>query len=156
MSKAYQMSLWEEAHASHSQLLETGRASKESQGSCSSTYEQLMSFARDGSSGKTFLGRSLPKGLKARLVELSTASSRSWQNSGMVSHGECLTLNTSEWPSDAGVCFLSDVLETQNVPPRYFLSQTACQGILRRSEARGKVLPEPLKSALERVANAID
>jgi hypothetical protein len=67
---------------------------------------------------------------------------------------ECLTLNTLEWPSDAAVCSLSDVLETGAVPQRYFLSATACRGILRRAEKRGKQLPQSLQAALEQSARA--
>ena len=62
------------------------------------------------------------------------------------------TLNGSEWPRDAAVCSLSDVLETSDVPPRYFLSQKACAGIIRRAERRGKELPTMLRRALEQVA----
>jgi hypothetical protein len=61
---------------------------------------------------------------------------------------ECWTLNTSEWPSDAAVCSLSDTLETGDVPQRFFLSAKACQGILRRAEKRGKELPPSLRQAL--------
>jgi hypothetical protein len=43
---------------------------------------------------------------------------------------------------------LSDTLETGDVPQRFFLSATACAGILRRAEKRGKKLPEMLHSAL--------
>jgi len=78
----------------------------------------------------------------------------------MGSPTECWTLSTSEWNhtltpchSDGGVCSLSDVLEeTGNVPGRYFLSPTACAGILRRAAKRGKVLPEALRLALEAAA----
>jgi hypothetical protein len=59
--------------------------------------------------------------------------------------------NISEWPNDAAVCSLSQVLET-SVHPRFFLSAKACEGILRRAEKRGKKLPEPLHNALSRVA----
>ena len=62
--------------------------------------------------------------------------------------GEFLTLSSSEWPSAADVCFLSDVLETSEVPQRYYLSPTACQGILSRAERRGKPLPSQLDAAL--------
>ena len=79
-------------------------------------------------------------------------SSGRWQNSGMGSHTECLTLSTSEWPSAAVVCSLSDTLEIGDLPPRFFLSQKACAGILRRAEKRGKKLPEPLRHALIAVA----
>jgi hypothetical protein len=70
----------------------------------------------------------------------------------MGSPTEFLTLSTSEWPNAAAVCSLSDTLETGNVPQRYFLSATACAGILRRAEKRGKVLPQQLKQALEQEA----
>ena len=72
--------------------------------------------------------------------------------SGTVWRGEFWTRSSSEWPSDADVCFLSDVLETRDVPQRFFLSPTACQGILRRAASRGKELPSQLKDALEEVA----
>jgi hypothetical protein len=38
------------------------------------------------------------------------------------------------------------------VPEKYYLSQKACQGILRRASARGKELPPMLKDALEKQA----
>ena len=75
-------------------------------------------------------------------------SSGAWQNSGMGSPTAFLTLSISEFPSDAVVCSLSDILETGDVPQRYFLSATACRGILRRAEKRGKELPPRLKLAL--------
>jgi hypothetical protein len=70
----------------------------------------------------------------------------------MGSPTEFLTLNTLEFPSDADACSLSDVLEVGNVPQRFFLSATACKGILRRAEKRGKELPKKLQQALEQVA----
>ena len=75
-----------------------------------------------------------------------------WENSGMGGPTECWTLSSSEFPNGAGVCSLSDVLETGDVPQRYFLSATACKGILRRAEKRGRELPEALRQALEGVA----
>ena len=81
-------------------------------------------------------------------------SSERWANSGMGSPTECLTLSTSEFHSAAGVCSLSDVLETGDVPQKYYLSQKACSGILRRAEKRGKALPTMLHQALQQVAGA--
>jgi hypothetical protein len=78
-------------------------------------------------------------------------SSGRWLNSGMGFHGESWTLSISEWPKDAAVCSLSDTLETGDVPQRFFLSAKACQGILRRAEKRGKVLPEALERSLKAV-----
>ena len=63
-----------------------------------------------------------------------------------------LTLNTSEFHSAAAVCSLSDILETGDLPQRYYLSDTACRGILRRAVKRGRELPRLLQMALERVA----
>lgn len=80
--------------------------------------------------------------------------SDSWGNSGMGSPTEFSTLSSSEYPSDAAACSLSDILETGDVPQRYFLSATACRGILRRAEKRGKALPPPLARALAAVAHS--
>jgi hypothetical protein len=72
-----------------------------------------------------------------------------WPTGGIVSDGVCLMLNTSEFPKGGGVSSsLRDVLETQGVLPKYYLSAKACEGILRRAERRGKKLPEPLDRAL--------
>ena len=62
------------------------------------------------------------------------------------------TPNISDWPNDAAVCSLSQVLETGSIPQRYFLSGTVCAGILRRAEKRGKDLPAALHAALRSVA----
>jgi hypothetical protein len=86
-----------------------------------------------------------------------TPSPASWpdfQNSGMGGPTEFSTLSTLEWPSAAVVRSLSDILETGAVPQQYFLSGTACRGILRRAEKRGKELPQTLLQALQQVAEA--
>jgi hypothetical protein len=77
------------------------------------------------------------------------------------SHGASLTLNLSEWTglaglslNDEGVCSLSDILETGDVLPQYYLSAKACRGILRRADGRGKALPPMLRQALLAVAGA--
>ncbi len=86
-------------------------------------------------------------------------SSGSWASSGMGSPTEFLTLSLCEWTatgvpshSDGSVCSLSDVLETGEVPQRYFLSAKACAVILRRAELRGRALPEALRLALTQAA----
>ena len=61
--------------------------------------------------------------------------------------GSLGTLNTSECPSDVVESSLSQIL-LDTVPSKYYSSQTACRGILRRSEERGKELPKKLKAAL--------
>jgi len=58
-----------------------------------------------------------------------------------------MDLNSGESPSVAVASSLSQILEAQP-HPKYYLSKTACLGILRRAEARGKELPPQLKEAL--------
>jgi len=60
--------------------------------------------------------------------------------------------NISEWPNDASVCSLWQVLEKTLIPLQYFLSSTACGGILRRAAKRGRQLPRLLLTALEHAA----
>jgi hypothetical protein len=62
------------------------------------------------------------------------------------------TLNILEYHSGAVASSLSDILETGDHLQRYCLSATACAGILRRAEKRGKVLPTALQAALGQVA----
>ncbi len=61
--------------------------------------------------------------------------------------GELWTLNTGVSPSAAKGSSLSQILQGE-VPHKYYLSRTACLGILRRAKARGKELPPQLKRAL--------
>lgn len=68
------------------------------------------------------------------------------------SNGAYWTRNTSEFRNGAVVCSLSEILEIGEIDRRYFLSQKACRGILRRAERRGKGLPPMLRRALEQVA----
>ena len=83
------------------------------------------------------------------------------QNSGMIVRGALWTFSTPEWthfrapsPSADAVCGLSDILEPMETEAdlerlrKYFLSERACSGILRRAAARGKELPPELKTAL--------
>ena len=57
------------------------------------------------------------------------------------------TLNTGESPSVAAESTLSRILE-DSPHPGYYLSRTACLGILRRAQERGKDLPPQLREAL--------
>ena len=66
--------------------------------------------------------------------------------------GPALTLSSSVFRNGASVSSLSDILETGDVPRRFYLSPRACLGILRRAERRGKQLPMRLLQALQQVA----
>ena len=59
--------------------------------------------------------------------------------------------NCGESPKDAVESSLSQILE-DNVPEKYVLSVRACQGILRRTDAKGKPLDSLLRAVLERQA----
>lgn len=65
--------------------------------------------------------------------------------------GECLMPNTGECPKEESVSTLSQILE-ETPHQKYYLSEKACLGILRRAEKRGKELPEILRLALIRQA----
>jgi hypothetical protein len=71
---------------------------------------------------------------------------KSWET-GIPSRGESSTLNTGAYPSVVEESSLWQILEA-NVPEKYSLSATACDGILRRAERRGKELPSLLHFAL--------
>ena len=63
-------------------------------------------------------------------------------------HGAYWTVSSSGLHS-AVAASLSSVLEPEaSIPPKYWLSPTACAGILRRAAKRGKALPPMLDAAL--------
>lgn len=75
-----------------------------------------------------------------------------WET-GTVLHGESSMRNTSELPRDVRDCSLSQILQV-TAPAKYYLSQKACLGILRRAEKRKKKLPPMLKEALMEVTGS--
>ena len=148
-----QMSIFfaEEPHASPSALQDCEKGWQiRVATSCLPLVPLLQSIAPAG-----WYGRTSPASCRVTEGGILEPSSGCWGNSGMGSHTEFLTLSTLEFHSAAAVCSLSDVLETGDVPQRYFLSATACRGILRRAEARGKDLPPNLQSALRSVAEKV-
>jgi hypothetical protein len=96
-------------------------------------------------------GRTFPMLFPVTLDEILQQSSPRFATSGRVtSRGELWTQPTAEWPNDAAVCSLSQILQV-SVPDRYYLSPQACRGILRRAQKRGRELPAALQTALETV-----
>src|SRR5690625_6269336 len=65
--------------------------------------------------------------------------------------GESLMRNIGEYPSEENESFLSQIL-MEEVHPKYYLSQRACEGILRRAKQRSKELPEILQKVLKKQA----
>ena len=70
-------------------------------------------------------------------------------------HGGCWLRNTGVSPRDAIESFLSQILQARP-PKKYYLTTTACLGILRRAEERGKPLPQALDTALRIQAGLTD
>jgi len=106
-----------------------------------------------------WFGRTSPAFCPATEEGILAPSSGCWGNSGMGSPTAFLTLSTSEHAASHGlshngdaVCSLSDILETGDVPQRFYLTAKACRGILRRADKRGKNLPPQLARALQAVA----
>ena len=91
--------------------------------------------------------RYAPRSKDGKTRVLSLAPSMAWPGASSMP-------NISECPNDAKESLLSAVLETGDVPPKYFLSPKACAGILRRAENQWKEIPDPLRSALMQVVKA--
>jgi hypothetical protein len=138
---------WEERPASHSLPQDSEKGLMTFVVNSQLDFPQLLNaIAPDGLSGKMSL-ESCQAGEDGTLLP----SSNRWSNSGMACPGESWTLSTSESHKGEDESLLSDILETGDIPPRFFLSRKACEGILRRADKRGKELPEILRHALMRV-----
>ena len=113
------------------------------------SYDSLKKQKPSGSSSKMY-----PVYCHQMEEGIWESSSGRWLNSGMGSRTGFLTLNTLEYPNAVVESSLSDVLEmTGEHLQKYSLSAKAAQGILRRANKRGKVLPEQLQKALEHLVN---
>src|SRR5699024_2427102 len=129
-----------------------------------------MAKNQDILSGKTYLGPSHQTKEKISDVSLrasATSRMKPYQFLKLISGnkqevlwevisplpGEYLMLNTGEFPNEENESFLSQILQV-GVPEKYYLSQKACLGILRRASTRGKELPKTLQIALERQAQS--
>jgi len=112
----------------------------------SSSIEFLQSLSQDG-----LLSRTSPVCYPHQEGQTLPSSFEGWQNSGMACAGGYSTLSMPEYPNDAAVSSLSDILET-GVLQKYFLSARAARGILRRAEKRGRQLPPLLEAALVQTA----
>ena len=145
-SEPVQLTFWSEEHpVSPSAWLAFEEALlTHEETSCSLFCHWLMQRSQGGLSGKMS-----PVCCQVTEEGILAPSSKGWQNAGMGSPTEFLTLNTSESHKDAEESLLSDTLETGDLPQRFYLSPKACRGILNRAERRGKKLPPMLKEALE-------
>ena len=72
-------------------------------------------------------------------------STMSWEVGALL--GEYTMHSFGEYPKEERDSHLSQILE-EEAHPKYFLSEKACRGILRRAKEKGKALPEELEEAL--------
>lgn len=72
-------------------------------------------------------------------------SSGVWGNSGTGGPTESWTHNTSESPNGVVESSLSDILETQNVPQKFYLTQRALKGLLERTDKASEEWMRALK-----------
>lgn len=130
---------------------------------------QMSLFAQDGCSGKMSQEPSPAEIPRGKTSGSSWRKPREWwtrpamcldlrRDSGLVlgafwqtvfpSHGGRSTHNFSECPKEGKESRLSQILQGF-APRKYYLSTTACRGIIQRAKARGKPLPGALLRALE-------
>ena len=151
-----QLTFWSEEH--HANLSASQDSAEDWVMTVATWPSNILGWLTDcGPSG--WFGRTSPASCHRTEDGILVPSSGAWSNSGMASPTEFLTLSSSEHSDTLGpshnagaVCSLSDILEIGDVPQRYYLTEKACKGILRRAEKRGKSLPPLLLRALEAVA----
>jgi hypothetical protein len=130
---------------------------------CQSIHRRIQELNRKGPSSPM---DTLPPG--AKLIALHVAGqfvspqrsmfddlqwapfSGPWPSAGLMTQSGVYAMpNISEFPRDAVVCSLSQVLQpAEDVDQKYYLSPRAATGILRRAAKRGKELPAHLAAAL--------
>jgi hypothetical protein len=111
----------------------------------SPSSDLLMWLGHAGSSGKTS-----PAFCHQAEDGTLVPSSGRWQNSGMGSPTECLTLSTSEFASAVVRVFVVGYLgDWRRAAAVLFERERACAGILRRAAVRYAKLPDALRRGLE-------
>ena len=86
--------------------------------------------------------------------EISPGCCIRWEGSGITAPGGYLTRNSLEYHNggaEFSACSLDQILEP-SPDPKYWLSPTACQGILQRAQMSSSILPDRLREALEQRA----
>jgi hypothetical protein len=76
-----------------------------------------------------------------------------FQTGGIVYRGRCWTASFSEYRNVDVECSLLDILETQSVEQKYYLTPKRCLAVLRQAKKRGKQIPEPLRSIIIQTAS---
>ena len=135
---------------------------------------QMSFFAHDTSCGKMLREATVPttgltfkksslksSALQNRMLPLclclkkesginQDAYTMTWEDGQLL--GDYTTQSFGEHPKEENESHLSQIL-VDSPQQKYYLSEKACIGILRRSANRGKPLPDILKKALEEQIN---
>jgi hypothetical protein len=111
-----QLTLWSEEHpVNHFQSQGYAKGWKTQEETLPSSIAGfLTTLDPSGAFGKTCRVSSV-----AMVDGTLVPSSGRWQNSGMGSHTECLTLSTSEWPKDAAEVMSEDKMMRTGAPGRH-------------------------------------
>ena len=129
----FDQDLWSSKTSAESSVRTAGKTSKpssrKSSGSSNQTLPTFLYLEGDGTKPDAFM---------------------EWVETGnhFPSVGEFIIQSFGELPREEFESRLSQILE-QQVPEKYFLSEKACLGIIRRANGRGKALPEVLETALK-------
>lgn len=125
---------------------------------CGKTSQEPLAQTRETTSGSSSKRQSESRIRTHPTFHCLQRESGRWQTAGTGMDGPSPTEfsmhSFGECPSDAVESRLSQILE-DTPHPKYSLSAKACAGILRRSERRGKKLPEELEAALKRQASTV-
>ena len=119
--------------------------------SCGKMFTEYIPQTREKTSVQFLRSSAKSKTPTLMFLDLRTESGNqqdaSWEM-GIPLLGEHLMPNIGESPKEEEESTLSQILE-DNVPQKYYLSERACQVVLRRAERRGKILPKILEKALK-------
>lgn len=116
----------------------------------STLLDYLLNYNQSGSSSKT-----CPVCCRSTQGRTWAPSSGRWLNAGTGSAIEFWTLSISESPKNVEESSLSDFLETPaSIAPKYYLTPTACAGLLRRTDKRGRAINPTLRAWMELIAGA--
>lgn len=77
-----------------------------------------------------------------------------WRSGGVAFEGLVLDTKVSPAPCKPVPSHFGDLVETNRVDRKYFLSPNAARGIIRRVDSQGRTLFRPLRKALERLAES--
>lgn len=117
--------------------------------STASSIETIQKISND------FQDKSL-RHMKLAQLHLSTDAlerSLKWQSGGVIIGDDCWDIKAPEAPSNPIESQLIDVIEPFFPADKYFLSQNAAVGILRRVYSQNRTLFGPMQDALENLAN---